>query len=442
MSVLNKIAFLDSGQKKIFGGLFFYYFLAVFIFFALYFFDVFSTLPDRENLLKWDAAWYLSIKEGGYAYYWYMASNSAFFPLFSYFWKLTHLNGLGISFVNLLLFIAGAYYIARQFSFNLAQVLVFVSIPSGIFFFLPYTESLFFFFSALFLVGLHTRNTKLIIIGLLFCSLTRATVMFFIPSIILMELFCCEKIFDKKALKNILLYSAVGLLGLGLVVLFQYSQTYEWFAFAKQQFKFWKHHFSWPTFPLVSHGGEKILWIDGLAFLFGICATFLLLVYFIKKMMGKQSELFSNRAFWFSACYVFMVTVYSLFFNSKCLDAQTSIDSINRYMFSTAFFMVFLIYALNYFRFDLRNSIVFFFLCLLSFILLGLGGPTLFFLDKAKLGEHATVLFFLMILVYVTMYFLTSWKKYGNYIAFSLVALNALLTAYLFHSFLIGTWIA
>ncbi|MGZ3883087.1 MAG: hypothetical protein ACXVPD_02605, partial [Bacteroidia bacterium] len=61
---------------------------------VLYFFNYINTLPAAGNIIKWDAQWYSTISTNGYEYYWFMASNSAFFPLFGYTWKLLHLGSI------------------------------------------------------------------------------------------------------------------------------------------------------------------------------------------------------------------------------------------------------------------------------------------------------------------------------------------------------------
>ncbi len=50
-----------------------------------------TAFPNKYNLVTWDAGFYHSIKNGGYQYYTDRVSNIGFFPLFPYFWKLTHL---------------------------------------------------------------------------------------------------------------------------------------------------------------------------------------------------------------------------------------------------------------------------------------------------------------------------------------------------------------
>lgn len=334
------------------------------------------------------------------------------------------------------------YSIGKYFDFETSKVLLFISIPSGIFFFLPYSESIFFLFSAILLIGLKTNNRALILAGLFFSSLTRATAMFFIPAIIIMEISNSEKIIDKKAILNILHYSGIALFGLFCVVLFQYALTGEWFAFAKQQINFWQHWFSFPKFPLISFTGGRTLWLDGLAFLAGILATFLLILFLIKKLLNESNLILKNKAFWFSCGYLLMVTVYSLFFNPKHLDNQTSIDSINRYLFSTAYFMVFLLSLLSYFSFSLKYFILLFFISISTFVSLGFFGRPLFFFEHLEHRGVISALFFISMLVYVFLFFASSHKQYGTLFSYLLVLFNSFLTACFFYQFILAKWIA
>jgi hypothetical protein len=412
------------------------------LFFVIYnlllFFNLINTVPDGTNVVKWDAVWYDSIRTKGYEYYWYMASNSAFFPLFSYVWKVLHLNGIGISVFNFLLFIFSILILVKNFSPETHKVLLYVSLPTSIFFFLPYSESFFFFFSTIFLVGLHKNNFRLIFWGLFFASLTRATALFFIPSIIAMEILNSESFLDKKGLKNILFYSSASVIGLLIVVLFQYVQTNEWFPFAKQQFRFWKHVLAIPEFPLLSHGGEKSLWIDSFAFFTGVCSFFILIAALIIKIFKKKITFETNKPFLFSSGYIVMLTLYSLFFNPKCLDAQTTIDSINRYIFSTSFFFVFFIFALRSFSFNFRNVALFIFLLIGVLFLSGLGTKLVF------LGVNSSLLhsnlFFFSLFTYIFLHYLSSHPIYGKSIAYSLFTLNIILSILSLHNFITGNW--
>lgn len=417
--------------------------LFVCAYFALLFFGGVTGVPNNTNLIVWDAFYYHSIKEGGYSYYWYMASNSAFFPFFSYLWRLLHLNSIGISVFNLSLFLYSLYLLYTTFSINIRYVFIFISLPAAIFFYVPYTESLFFFFCTLFLIGLVKGNLKLIFIGLLLASITRATALFFVPAIIFMEVFSSAKpFFNKKLIINCVVMSLTSILGLLIVVLIQHYQTGIWFAFAKQQYRFWQHKLDFPGFPLVAHGGDKALWIDGIAFILGLQVIAIASGLIIKKFIThKTSVLFNNKPVLFTIPYLIMITIYSLFYNAKSFDAQTSLNSFNRYMFCNPFFFIFLSFLPQLFPLNLKNYFLFVFSVLIGFFFIGLNGNPLTFFIGEKTPLAFTLLFFFTFFIYINLFFASCYKFGGNSPHMILFAVNLILSVYCLNSFINGGYV-
>jgi hypothetical protein len=417
-----------------------YILLFLFLYSTLFFFGFINLLPNETNLLKWDAGYYFSIKENGYIHFWFQSSNSAFFPLFPYTWRLLHVNSLGISLINLLVFFTALWFLFREFSFSRMQMLICVSVPSSIFFFLPYTESFFFLFSSLLLAGLSRNNTKLILISLFLCSVTRATTLFFIPAILVMEFFSEREFVTWQKIKNVALYIFAALAGLFTVVLIQFAQTGVWFAFARQQVKYWGHRFSWPAIPFCTFGEDKIIWLDGLALFFGLLAFVCLLIFLIRYLRKSDHPLLRNRAFWFSAMYLFMTTVYSLFFNRHTVSGTTTLISINRYLFSTAFFFVFLHELWRSVQLNRRTTGIFATVLLLTAFLLGLGMALPFL--KEYSSYHRTTFFFIGFACYAALYLLVLHKRYSAYAGTVLFSINVLLSVYVFTLFIAEKWVA
>ena len=436
-NILSKIPLF----KNLGLGVIFYIVLSVFIYISFYFFGFFKIFPDGTNITSFDAYWYQNIKNNGYQYAWFQPSNSAFFPLFPYTWKILYFNSLAICCLNFLFFISGIGLLKHYFQFSTSKLLLYLSFPTCIFFFLPYSEAFFFLFSSIFLVGLKKNNQKIIFIGILLASLTRATAMFFIPSIIMMEIINSPNVLNKNMFKNLFLYSFASLLGLLIVVLFQYWQTGEWFAFAKQQMRFWGHVLTIPEFPVISHAaGEKTLWIDGFALFSGATSCFVILIVLIKKIFFRASGFyFSNRPFWFSAFYLCMITLYSLFFNIKSMDAQTNIDSIARYMFSTAFFPVFFIYCLQYFHLSLKHFSAFLLIIIVTLLSIGFLGKPLHFMITSG-NESYSFVFFGMLFTYISLHYFSSHIKYGNKIGLMLFSINLVLSAICLNNFISAVW--
>lgn len=417
--------------------------LFVCAYFALLFFGGIKGMPDTTNLIKWDAFYYHSIKENGYSHYWYMASNSAFFPFFSYLWRLLHLNAVGISIFNLSLFLYSIYLLYSTFSINIKYVLIFISLPAAIFFYVPYTESLFFFFCTLFLIGLAKDNLKLIFIGLLLASITRATALFFVPAILFMEVLSSPKPFiNKKLIVNCVVMSLASILGLLIVVLIQHYQTGVWFAFVKQQFRFWQHKLDIPGFPLVAHGGDNALWIDGIAFILGLQATALAVGLLIKKFITKKtSSLFSNKPVLFTIPYLIMITVYSLFYNAKSFDAQTSLNSFNRYMFCNPFFFIFISFLPQIVPLSLKNYFFFVLSVLVGFFLIGLNGDPLTFFLQEKTPLTFTLLFFFVFFVYINLFLFSCYKFGKSSPHMILFSINLILSVYCYNNFINGGYV-
>ncbi len=417
--------------------------LFICFYFALLFFGGINGIPDNTNLIKWDAFYYHSIKESGYNHYWYMASNSAFFPFFSYLWRLTHLNGIGISIFNLFLFLFSVYLLYKTYSISIKYVLIFISLPAAIFFYVPYTESLFFLFCTLFLIGLKKDNLKLVFLGLLLASITRATALFFVPAIIFMEILSSEKVvINKKLIINIVVMSLASILGLLIVVLIQHYQTGIWFAFVKQQFRFWQHKLDIPGFPLVAHGGDKALWIDGIAFILGLQAFALAIGLLIKKFITKKtSVMFQNKAILFTIPYLIMITIYSLFYNAKSFDAQTSLNSFNRYMFCNPFFFVFISFLPQILPFTLKNYLLFILTVVAGFYLIGLNGDALTFFRSEKMPLAFTYLFFLVFFVYINLFFVSCYHFVKNSTHLILFTVNLILSVYCYNWFINGGYV-
>ncbi|HWY37570.1 MAG TPA: hypothetical protein VNY73_03355 [Bacteroidia bacterium] len=411
------------------------------LYFLFYFLGIVTQLPYADRLVGFDAVIYNSIREKGYDYQWYTGNNAGFFPLFPYVWRWLCLGTKGICLLNFLCFCTGLALLIKEFKPAPILVLCFISVPSAIFRFLPFTESFFFLFCSIFLVGLSKNKPWLIITGLLLSSLTRPTAMFFIPAIIAAEVFYDERFFSWKAIKNILCYSAASLTGLFTVVLIQYYQTYEWFAFAKLQTKYWRHHFSLPQLPFTTNGGDKLLWLDGLAFFVSILATSILLFYFIKYCFRKTTSLHKNRAFWFSCTYLFMVLLYTIFFDPKAPHGGTELNSMNRYVFTTSFFLVFCFVANTYFSFSYKNFLSYLGVAFLVWILLGFGRP-LAFLSEMFQSQHKTTVFFTYLTLYVMAYFFVFKSKYQGYFSIILICFNIMLSAYVFNLYLNGKWVA
>lgn len=401
--------------------------------------------PKNSNLAVWDANWYFDIRNHGYFYSDTTQSSSGFFPLFPYMWRLLHLNKIGICYFNLILFGASFLFLAKNLNLKWEASVLFVSFPSSVFFMLPFSESLFFCCTVVFLVGLSKENYKMIILGLLLASLTRATAMFFVPAFIAMELFYNRQGVSKTFFKNVLLFTFICVLGIGIVVVIQYYQTGVWFAFAKQQVQFWGHKFRIPGLPLVAWGAARLMWLDGIGVLAGTLAG-IIIFYLFFKFLSKQRDgseaLLNNKAYIFSVVYCMMTLVYVLFFNDKAPTGNTWTNSLNRYIFSTAFFPVFLSGTLGHFQLRLKPFIIFTVIALIVFFGIGLGGD-LSGLSEYFHSKYRTLIYFFFIYIYGLIIFSFSREyEFKKELLYVLFMLNVILQIYLINEFIQNKWVA
>ena len=197
-------------------------------------------MPNNINLLKQDAIWYNQIVQEGYRYVPGGTSSLAFFPLFPLIWKYSMLTPIAISIANLLLFIYSFKLLMYKEKLHYSVVLLILPFPSFIFFALPYSESIFFLFCTFIVIGLKSKNSTLIYIGLFGSSLTRSVCVFFIPAILICDIFYIVKNGkDRSRLyKEIALKIIFCLAGFLSVVLYQWWTTDTLFEFVKVQ-KYW-----------------------------------------------------------------------------------------------------------------------------------------------------------------------------------------------------------
>jgi len=406
------------------------------------FLSIIAPIPNLGLLKKWDAFWYLSITENGYQYNATDVSNSGFFPLFSYIWKIiwdiTGSEVHPIIYFNLIIFYVGMLMLKKAFNFSLTYFLLFISVPSNMFMYVPYTEATFFFFSALMLAGLKKNNQWMILIGLFFASLTRPTAVFFIPAIICMEVFAFDNI--KKSLKNILLYSSVSLLGIFLVVIFQFKQTGVWFAYFKAQTHFWKRALQWPDIPFTTWDGPRLLWLDGIAIFFGLLATAILVLFLIRKLRkaipaDMDQSIFKDKAIFFSLCYLVMAMFSIVFFNGKDEAGGTTLMGGNRYILATAFFAITLFTISHRIKLEKYFLLIFVVVCVLVFYLLRVEGG-----GFIKLTHNDKFYYRLLVILGAAMYLLTA-KQLNNRFVAMVYIINVFTQVLLMYYFASGAWV-
>jgi hypothetical protein len=367
----------------------------------------FGEIFGARNFLYWDAEHYNFIKENGY-----QGFRVAFFPLFPIIWKLFSVGVYGIVIINGLTFLISFYLLIKHLEIKRVElILMYLSIPSFIFFFLPYSESLFFLCSVIIILGLKNNKDSLVYIGLFLSVLSRPAFTILIPALIITELL------SKRAGKIYLrigFYLLISLLGLLLVGVIQFYDTGEWFKFFSAQ-KGWGNQLQIPKLPLTSWAGGFIVRTDGFAFLIGVLAGGYLsaLILKLKWIQGMRPP----REVIFSLAYLGGITLSVLLFRGG------SLFSLNRFVFATPFIIV----ALNYWitqQFDLKikklllifGLIFIFWLLFGSYVhiqqimkygLLSLYAILIFALksDKAIIAKYSQILLIIINLTFQTIFY-------------------------------------
>lgn len=303
-------------------------------------------VPKEDSLLYWDAGWYNALKEKGYEFKQGQACNAGFFPLFAWFWKLTNLSPSGISLLNLLIAFLGIVLLARLYIPETSDLALAFTMPSMFFLYIPYSEALFFLFSSLVLWGVVKKQNLATVAGLFLASMTRPTMFFLLPALLLMELLQ----FDKREswseiLKRIaLVYLLPCMAGQAVVVIVQWMETGVWLAYFKVQSDEWGRQFSFPVLPFGTPNGIVPLWLDTIAFWVALLGLFCLAYLIFQKFWQQRIP---DKSLVFSLAYIVLASFSIFFFNPDWVIGRTILNGLNRYIFVNPFFVVFCLWLLR-----------------------------------------------------------------------------------------------
>jgi len=400
----------------------FHFGLLLGFYYLLFQYSFIRKLPTSHNLLNWDAYWYNMIKEHGYYIIPNATSNVAFFPLFPLFWKLLNCSTVTVSIINLLLFIGSITQLLWDRKVSPAELLFILALPTSIFFLVPYSESLFFIFGTLILVGYNKDNYGIKYIGLFGLSLVRSVSILVIPAIIVCELFNNRDISGKERIKNVFFCSFWSIAGLIASLFIHYLGTGKWFYFVEVQ-KYWGREWRMPHFPLTTTFPARTLGIDSIAFLVGVLALIIFIRWGWGKIKGKG--LLVDRATLFSIVYLFSImlldTIFTMYSNNR-----SNIWSINRHMIATPFAIWFLLWLVRTVVFKTKEI----YLVLLVFTLV-------FF--ATGLFEYKWMA--LQYIFFVTAITLFKFFPKFSYFFFCFYFLEVFLQIYIYQEFTSGLWV-
>jgi len=392
----------------------FFLFLALLLFFYLKSKSSLHLISE-SNFLNFDAKLYFEIKNNGYNQNWLCA----FFPGFPYFWKLLNTSAIGISFLNSLLFVLSFSYISLIYKLNMSRHLFLLSIPSLLFMFVPYTESVFFVSGTVLIIGLNRNNTPLIAAALLMCSLIRPTTFVFIPAIIGTYLLT-EKIFKDGLVKSIIPVMAL-ISGLFITVCIHYSFSNKWFIFFEAQ-ELWKNHLHFPEFPLTSWGGDGANRYDASA----LAISFFCGLYLLSLIQRKiKSSIVLSKDLVFSLFYITGTSILIIAYRDG------NLYSLNRFIYSTLFFVIVLIHFFKEYIFKWKHVWIVF-----------IGSEIIWLLFASYNHIHNLLLFSAVSLYFIFILFIKHPSKYlSNFSVFTLILINSIGFIKLVCRFLNSSWV-
>ncbi|MFT6845584.1 MAG: hypothetical protein ACJAUV_001781 [Flavobacteriales bacterium] len=411
------------------------------IFFSFYcvlsFLGFINSYPTNGSLLQWDAWWYKSIIDNGYSFKVGQQSNVAFFPLFPWLWKISSLSVLGISVVNFLLFYVGVVFIQKTYNLESKILLLLLSTPSLFFCYVPYSEAIFFFAGSLMIYGLK-KNNWIAILGVFIACLSRSASLMFIPVILFAKFYnYVPKKDNKKLIQDSVLLLLSAVISTLLAQYIQYLESGKFFTLFEAQ-KEWNRFLSLPKLYLTTWDGARLIWLDGLALFVGLISLYFCFVLLVKKFYNKHKTISSHTLFSFG--YLALIAIVTVMYSSEDAKGGTSIYSLNRFIFASPFFFVFIISILKRNKVKTKGILCFMLISLLTWLLFNMAGY-MEGLQKFSLPFFKTKIYFGIVFCYSGLYLLITNKKYKDQLWSGLYVINIILQIYLFNGFLNGTWI-
>jgi hypothetical protein len=401
------------------------------------------TKATEENLLHWDAAHYKNIADNRYNIVpGFGETCFAFFPAFPYLWRITGLSAKGVSVLNYILFSLGVAVLLWLFIPGAGGHVYAISVllPATVSFQIPYTESLFFLFISLAVLGALKNKYWLFFVFVAAAAATRPAVTIILLSFIAADLlffFRHENL--KFTLREILLKAVPIFFGTGLAVYEQYRFSGSFFKFMEAQ-SIWNHTFRIPKdifdwsvegFSMSAFAISFVV-IPSVIYLTRLFLRFLkeeetlpVLGLFTGKGEDAKDYLAAQAMFYFTGICLFI-----LFFQGG------SLNGLQRYIMATPYFYICLFYFIP--KVPLLAPKVKK-LGFAGFLVCGILLMSCFYSKKWNFSDLG---FIICVLFAVYFLFEDTFSKRTKYIflAFTLLA-AAIWKTYLFNSFLSDGWI-
>jgi len=309
---------------------------------------------DTLNTKRWDGVIYYKISK---SYYDGDNSKYAFFPLFPLLWKISKISVLYIGFFNYLIFGLSILLLFNIFLDDIQistidKLCVFVIslvLPPIVVNYLPYSEALFIATFSLAAYGLIKQKYWLYFIAIFLFAMSRPLFVIIGLSFILTDLlFLIRHKSGKHFLKELFLKLLPLFLGTFTVFFMFYLNSGSFFKYFESIHKYWNVNFSIPK--TISDWSIESFGMNVFTIFF---VLFFATIYFIKSLYSvfnssskqsiKQSLFNGDKSFVqeyliiLSIIYFFGVFSYILFYQGG------SLNGLNRYVFASPFFYIFLL---------------------------------------------------------------------------------------------------
>jgi len=343
------------------------FFLAVIyagLFYAVQFFFFKSAFVPNgltEGALdSWDAGVYHSVARGGYyCSNDFINTNSACYLLFPLVWKIAQVGVTGMCILNIFFFALGFSILCSLYDISLQNKIMWLTIPTVYYTFIPYSEALFFLLCSLTLYGIKKDNNRIVWISLFLLSLTRATGIFLAPALLAMSILSYPKSeLRRNLIKYLKFYLSPIVAGTAAFIVYQYEQTGIWFVYFITQKISEGHSLKWPTLPFQTMSGPPLIWISALAMFIDVVAFIFLGILLVKWLIKNKTE---DPLMIVSCGYLFVVMVQIVSFNPTWGPRETTnVLGIFRYTMANPFFYVFLYRFTNAVQYTWKNYVLVF----------------------------------------------------------------------------------
>lgn len=333
-----------------------------------------------------------------------------------------------MSVVNVFFFSAAYTLLSKSFKIDSSDKLFWLSMLSLYFMTVPYSEALFCLLIAAALYGIVKNIKWLVWVSLFLVSMSRATAVFLIPALLVMELLSNRKKDIFYALKSYLLqYALPVMIGTFTFVLIQYYYTGQWFIYYKVQVKNLGHEFSWPVLPFVNfYGSNRILWLSALAMVPCLLSIIIILPKIYNWVL--KNKVYTDKIWLLTLTYFPIILFTMVFYNPKWGDNRTNLLGIHRYVLCSPFIFIFLHYTIGQLKiYQARHYVIMFFVC------------NLVWLSVGSWWHLEYLLFYNCLTLMVLAYMYHSGRK-NHWAAFLLFAVNLFLQINLYQQFLSGAF--